>query len=481
MENRSLDNALGWLYENDTPSNFIPSHKSEPYEGLKENTYYNYDGNGNKVFMSKITKTEAIDHNQSLPIQDPNEDFGHVKIQMASNMGGFYKDYMDGDHERNWWSIMKAFTPESLPVLNGLAKNFAVSDAYFSSIPTQTDCNRAFSLAGNSIRYSDSNETYAAVNNIDDESYSDNFIYRTMWNVLGEHNLDTPEDWMVFYDEKYGEYIYTEGIFKSNLSKYQTTNFAKMEDFYSKLETGKLPKFSYLEPTWGETSYHPGNGSKTVIGGENLLYKLYKDLKDSPYWDNTLLIINFDEHGGTYDHVVPPSNARAPWDKIGDGIPKPDAKAFDFDFTHFGVRVPLILVSPLIEENTVFRSSSDTPFDHTSVIATILNHFKIQKSEWKMGSRVANAPTFENVITRTTPRKNNIEIPYPLILQDELDDALPNDLQLTIVERMFADTIEKKGYSKKKFDALHSKYFQNVKTIKDIHLAKKQILKELVE
>ena len=78
-------------------------------------------------------------------------------------MGGFYQDFASYDDQTQ--QIMQSYTPAELPVLNGLAKNFAVSDEYFSSIPTQTNSNRAFAACGNSIGINTANQSEAWVNN----------------------------------------------------------------------------------------------------------------------------------------------------------------------------------------------------------------------------------------------------------------------------------------------------------------------------
>ncbi|HVG58635.1 MAG TPA: alkaline phosphatase family protein, partial [Hyalangium sp.] len=146
-------------------------------------------------------------------------------------------------------------------------------------------------------------------------------------------------------------------------------------------------------------SYHPPGENAP---GEKYLKDLYDRLTANPaVWEKTLLIVSFDEHGGTYDHVPPPWGATPPW---GHGEPG-HALEHGFKFDRFGVRVPTLFVSPYIERGTVIRSSTDVPFDHTSMIATVLTWMGVPRSAWtSLGHRVANAPTFEKVINRQTPR-----------------------------------------------------------------------------
>jgi len=89
-----------------------------------------------------------------------------------------------------------------------------------------------------------------------------------------------------------------------------------------------------------------------------------------------LLIITYDEHGGNYDHVPPETGAIRPDDKIG---------ASGFDFTRFGVRVPAVIVSPLIPAGTVLRAPAGSPpYDHTSIIATLRARFNL--AHWASGT-----------------------------------------------------------------------------------------------
>ena len=101
-----------------------------------------------------------------------------------------------------------------------------------------------------------------------------------------------------------------------------------------------------------------------VAYGEQLIADVYNALRAGPGWKQTLLVITCDEHGGCYDHVPPPQ--ATPPDVL-----RPDG----FDFSYFGVRVPAVIVSPYVKAGSVIRPPGTTPFDHTSIIATLRKLF----------------------------------------------------------------------------------------------------------
>jgi phospholipase C len=174
---------------------------------------------------------------------------------------------------------------------------------------------------------------------------------------------------------------------------------------YAAASAGTLPAFSFLEPSWGYgkgtpdgfvgkqgNDYHP----PTWLGpGEAFVGRVYDVLTtNATAWAKTLLVITFDEHGGTYDHVDPGWSAVPPDADVG-----PDG----FRFDRYGVRVPTIMASPWIPRGTVFRApaTSPHPFDHCSMIATLLKWQGVDPAAAGLGQRVAVAPTFESVLADT--------------------------------------------------------------------------------
>ena len=502
LENRSLDHLLGWLYKPDEKYKIIP----EPEPG-STNILFNglYTGKYSNTYKGKNYPATQIspEQGQQIPDVDPHEPFEHVKVQIKNNMQGFVADF--ADKSLCLAQIMECYTPQSLKCINYLAKTYAVSDVYFSSIPTQTNCNRAFSLTGNSIgSYYDFKKTKVAM--VDNhwtileggpgQPYE--FTERTIWNVLSDNGYDNPEkDWSVFYSQKWpglsfdeGNYCFTQDLLWPSL-KDKISHFKNISDFFSLAELGNLPKFSYLEPVWYEqeydfghtgTDYHPpGN----LAPGEKFLNKIYNVLKASPKWEKTLFIINFDEHGGTYDHVEPPATI-SPWENPEDGTAKPElSPEHPFDFKKLGVRVPLILVSPLIEKSTVFRPKGSGVFDHTSVIATILNYFDIPKEKWKLGSRTAHAYTFENVIGDIVVNDNNKgcfsveDSNQPIHEKADENSIEANDLQKMIGERYVWRRMLELNFSEDKIKSLINNHFTEITTMGELNNAMKSILKKM--
>jgi phospholipase C len=97
-----------------------------------------------------------------------------------------------------------------------------------------------------------------------------------------------------------------------------------------------------------------------------------------------MLVVTYDEHGGFYDHVVPPAAQ--------------DDKAA---FRAYGVRVPSLVVSPY----TPRASVSNVVYDHTSIIKTILLRFCVKNGQIPdMGARVRSANHLGDTLTLASPR-----------------------------------------------------------------------------
>jgi phospholipase C len=384
LENRSFDHMLGFLYPNKkTPA----GHAFEGLTGSESNP----DANGAAVPVSKIQAT--MKNAYYMPGADPGEGYAATNTQLFGNVTapvppnatnqGFVTDfsYTLGWEGPEKWSIlagttandiMGVFTPAMLPVLSGLARGYAVCDHWFASVPTETLPNRAFVCAGTSQGH------------VDDKTKK--YTCPSIFGLLSKHKVS----WAI--------YGYTDPPL-TRLNFADTTaapdsNFGLFTDFQAAAKSGKLPAYTFLEPSWAATgnSQHP---NYDVALGEQLIHDVYYALRNGPAWNATLLIITYDEHGGLYDHVAPPLGAVPPDDSVGED---------GFDFKRFGVRVPTVLVSPRIAAGTVFRAAAGAaPLDHTSILKTVETRWKLPH----LTARDADASDIGAVLTLAAARTDD--------------------------------------------------------------------------
>ena len=162
LENRSFDNLLGWLYD---PSNPVPFNQIPPpnFEGVYAKALNN-PGSKDPVPVSKGYQFTAPNPDPGEPYQDVYAQiFGQEKVLPLNqvppkpptppNMNGFLYNYMSHCNQTDPKTIMDCFTPVSVPVLSSLAHHYGVCDHWFSSIPSQTLCNRSYVHAGTSSGY----------------------------------------------------------------------------------------------------------------------------------------------------------------------------------------------------------------------------------------------------------------------------------------------------------------------------------------
>ena len=157
--------------------------------------------------------------------------------------------------------------------------------------------------------------------------------------------------------------------------------------------------FSYvfIEPSYdvandyrNGTSQHP---LADVNRGEALIKATYEAIRGSAVWESSLLIITSDEHGGFYDHTIPP-DAVAP----GDAGPDSSHNKNGFTFEKYGPRVPALVISPLIPRNLIDHQL----YDHASVPATLETLFGLNP----LTKRDATANRLTSLLTLAEPRKN---------------------------------------------------------------------------
>lgn len=347
FENRSFDTMLGWLYSPDAPpAHVLPPQSSPQFDGLRPEM-----SNPSKAGKTIAVTREAL--NSVIP--DPQETFVNVTSQILGPsdadtpwppMQGFVVNY-ETTQTTDPGHVMQCHSVAQLPTLTALARAYAVSDAWFASVPSQTWPNRAFAHAGTSNGH---------VNNgaIPDPLEWD---VPTIFDVLSSIGAS----WAVYSDTTVTPSL-THTMFPSLWKNAYAERFRRFPDFVAACGNDALPQYA-----------------------------------------------------------TPPDNASNPGDEA-------------FGFYRFGVRVPAVVVSPYIEAGTVFRSPTNVPYDHTSILATLRDWLDIPPDRMLGSARIANAPTLAQLVTRDTPRTD-----LPTIAAPSTDfvhpppDAPLNDVQKSLV------------------------------------------------
>ena len=430
FENRSFDNILGLAYSADEIAGGID------FDGLADKSFTNTTADGrSSTTHAYIGDTDEIMRH---PQPDPGEHYPHVNTQLygiidpPSNaelfanpiaapfnappigldpaMSGFLEDYIvnyrelkEGAQptEEEYRVIMGGFTPEMLPVFSTIARGFAVFDRWFAGVPSQTFPNRSFFHASTSHGFV-TNKNLGGY-----DKWIDAPATPTVFNRLEEAGLS----WRVYYDEQQ-MVSFTGVLHAAVLQPYWKSNFRSMEQFHDDAAKGHLPAYSFIEPRmifnhndmhppWGTLREGEFGGEKVynsapsdVRAGEALMHSIYTSIRGSRNETgsnalNTALLITFDEHGGTFDHVPPPAAVPPTRTAV--------AGEMGFTFERLGLRVPSILVSAYTEENTVVHDQ----LHHGSLIATLNRLHGLAP----LTRRDAEANTVFGAINRTEARQ----------------------------------------------------------------------------
>jgi phospholipase C len=367
FENRSFDHMLGFS----PPGGALTGQEFNPVNPA--------DPNSERVPITRLAgPITRIDPNHSL--EAVNEQvFGVSSGQPdPAPMNGFVSNYIKdvGGDVTTGKTIMDCHAPESIPVLSGLAKNYRVCTRWFSSVPGQTWPNRFFMHAATS-------RGLVTNDPLDEDAATifDKLDGKQTWRIYAG---DVPQSLSI-------ESLAAKFVL-DHVKAPQDRHFHTLAQYFDDLTQGTLPAYSFIEPQYFNTPFgqatdeHPPHDIQL---GEALLGHIYNSLLASNYWQDSLLMVLFDEHGGFFDSVSPPR-----------GVPAPDefvASQPVFDFTRLGPRVPAVLVSPWVEPGV-----DSTQYEHASIPATLNVLFDLGPANF-LTRRDAAANAFNRNLSLSTP------------------------------------------------------------------------------
>ena len=340
QENHSYDNYLGMLRRGD---GLRLGHNGKP-----KNT--NPDLQGNPVPMFHIESTCDTNPGASQSWND-----SHISFD-GGVMDGFVRA-ADGAT-----GSMGYYDRHDIPFYYGLAHTFPICDRWFCSALAQTFPNRRYLQAATSVGIvsTDVNEilaTPSAPNGV-------------IWDRLNAHGITWND-----YSIDLSDILLFPTFAKANMS-----HIKRFNDFLADCAAGTLPQVSIISP--GNTTYTE-EGPADIQNGEAYSSAIINAVMHSPAWPNTVMFFMYDEHGGYYDHVPPPS-AIAP-DSIAPRIQVPPDQPGAFD--RYGMRVPAYVISPFAKKDYV----SHVVHDHTSVL-------KFIETKWNLGAMTYRDANADNLL-----------------------------------------------------------------------------------
>jgi phospholipase C len=372
LENRSFDHKLGFL-KRENP-------EIDGLTGAEENL--NDPSSPLPIANAVSDAAEYVGDFQS----DPPHELADVKIQLYGRASGDFRDEPDNSGFVLAYALhspanlpsfaMRCFAPGRLPAYHTLAREFAVCDRWFASVPGPTWPNRFFVHCASGGGFVDGKLRIYAMRTI-----FDNLI--AAGESAGIYFHDIPQSLML-------QRLQVD-LFKGIFHEFET--------FLDHARAGTLPSYSFIEPRYfdhGAAKANDDHPPHDVRLGDQLVAQVYEAVRASPAWESTVLVVLSDEHGGIYDHVAPP-RATPPGDGVSADPP--------FGFDRLGVRVPALVISPWVPRGTVDHHV----YDHASIPATLRSVFGLPTA---LTQRDAVANTFEGLLSLDAPRTDApLELP----------------------------------------------------------------------
>lgn len=392
---------------------------------------------------------------------DPSHEFDDVLEQLTGaipecklqggaypkiDRSGYAANYATKATEKTWkpecdqvGDIMACFdTQKQLPVIHALATEFAICDHWFSSIPGPTWPNRFFVHGASSANWTDSPGLINEVEWLGVPELGFRYEHGSIFQALDKKGLG----WRIYQDKanqfsdnasgpEYGGWI-SQAASLHGVNLLDVMSLECFTDDLNEMVDGepayrKYP-YTFIEPNFGKSFFDPQPGQDSApkseqkwydgptykggssqhpeddpSGGEGLIKAVYEAIRASPLWETSVLILVYDEHGGFYDSVCPEA-AVAPGDKSP--ILQTPHNAKGFDFKTYGVRVPAVIVSPLIPNGIVDK----TIYDHSSVAATVERLLGLES----LTDRDAAACDIGHLLSLSSPRDCPKYLPDPV-------------------------------------------------------------------
>ncbi len=345
MENRSVDHYLGW-------------YGSDGFDAVQQRTYL--DDHGNEVPTSHWGGgADGKGDFAGCGFEDPGHSHGNGLVQVGTGVydgaepDGFLKAGSGNDE-----FAVAYYNETDIPVTAALTRRFTTFDRFFCSWLGSTYPNRYYMHSGQAGGVTDN--SYPPELAAQNPMWSTGFDWPTIWTALDAKGVT----WKYYY---------------SNLpvialwGPRHARGARHISEYYADCAAGTLPQVAFIDPFFvaPEGLANDDHPWADIRLGQMFLSDVTRSFMESRHWHDGALFITYDEWGGFWDHVTPPT------------VPDPRAGE-PGDFGMLGFRVPTQLISPFAPVGGVDHGI----YDHTSILKFIQTNWDLKKmSQWDPGTR----------------------------------------------------------------------------------------------
>jgi phospholipase C len=299
-------------------------------------------------------------------------------------MDGFVKQHLAVDGPTAGPLTMGYYERADLPLHYALADAFTLCDGYHCSVLGPSDPNHLMSISASIDPAGTAGGPIVSTLGVParDETFG-----KLTWTTMPEQLQARGISWKVYSLDNFSpvaDPVFS--YFKNYLTNPQLAARAFANPFPASfvldVELGTLPQVSWMYSTFVQTEHPP----TPVDWGEAMISKILRTLVSNPaVWAKTALFITYDENGGFFDHVPPPtpSSPSTAGEYLTVSTLPADAQGIAGPIG-LGFRVPMLVISPFSRGGFV---CSDT-FDHTSMLRFLETRFGAEVpnlSEWRRG------------------------------------------------------------------------------------------------
>ncbi len=375
MENRSFDHMLGYLR--------LPAYGGNTnVDGVRDDQNW---------LNAVANQWQGVAYQPGPLLEARIPDPPHERVNIQLQMGGAdasgkfplngFVASASGDSE-----VMRYQTPDKVSILDFFARNFRICDHWFSPLPASTQPNRLMAMAGYSLI--DGNVKVLP-----------NHVLAYDW--LNAHGVS----WRVYHQGFFPFF----SIMPRWLPEIATSDkFREFGRFATDMELESddtFPQVIFIEPIYTDAPHAEAEGTddhspSSVTGGQRLMLDVYRALLRSRHWNNSMLIITYDEHGGFFDHVQPLQVETVA-----------TAERYPF-FPTTGIRVPAAVVSPFVSAGSVCNAA----FDHTSILRFLGQKFGMGGGYSPEVDKRALVGSVGDILDLAAPRPDRPAPPDPTVI-----------------------------------------------------------------